>query len=113
MQNESLLTSFERIAQTLEARKSATAERSYVASLYANGIDAILKKIGEEATETLLAAKSGDRAQLIHEMADLWFHCLILLAQQNLGPADIAAELARREGVSGHTEKAARGANNG
>lgn len=113
MQNESILTSFERIAQTIEARKSATAERSYVASLYAKGMDAILKKIGEEATETLLAAKSGDRAQLIHEMADLWFHCMILLAQQNLSPTDIAAELARREGVSGHTEKAARGASNG
>lgn len=110
MPNESVLTSFERIAQTLEARKTATAEGSYVASLYAKGIDAILKKIGEEATETLLAAKSGDRAQLIHEMADLWFHCLVLLAHENLAPGDIAAELARREGISGHTEKAARGA---
>jgi phosphoribosyl-ATP pyrophosphohydrolase len=80
-----------------------------VASLYAKGLDAILKKIGEEATETVLAAKSGDRAKIIHETADLWFHTLVLLAQQGLTPQDILSELERRFGVSGHDEKAARG----
>lgn len=99
----------ERLAAVLEARKGAAADSSYVASLYAKGLDAILKKVGEEATETVLAAKSGDRAKIIHETADLWFHTLVLLAQQGLTPQDILSELERRFGVSGHDEKAGRG----
>ncbi len=98
----------ERLAAVLEARKGAAADSSYVASLYSKGLDAILKKIGEEATETVLAAKSGDRAKIVHETADLWFHTLVLLAQQGLKPQDILSELERRFGVSGHEEKAAR-----
>lgn len=108
MENDISLTALERIAATLEERKTATGEASYVASLYAKGQDAILKKVGEEAIETLLAAKSGDRAALLHEMADLWFHCLVLLAHEGLQPRDIVDELTRREGVSGHNEKASR-----
>jgi phosphoribosyl-ATP pyrophosphohydrolase len=97
-----------RLAQVLEARKQADPADSYVARLYAKGLDAILKKIGEEATETVMAAKDGDPARLIAEIADLWFHCLILLAQQGLGPAQVLAELDRRFGLSGIAEKAAR-----
>ena len=72
-------------------------------------LDAILKKIGEEATETVMAAKDGDPQKIVNEVADLWFHCLVLLARHGLGPADVLSELERREGTSGHTEKAARG----
>lgn len=108
MENDAILSVFERLAATLQTRKSAPPESSYVASLYAKGQDAILKKLGEEAIETLLAAKSGDKPALVHEMADLWFHCLVLLANEGLHPRDIAAELSRREGVSGHVEKASR-----
>lgn len=97
-----------RIAATLESRKSAAADSSYVASLYDKGLDAILKKIAEEAAETIMAAKDGDKQHIVYEVADLWFHTLILLAQQGLNPQDVLNELARREGVSGHTEKAAR-----
>ena len=97
-----------RVAATLEARKASTAGSSYVASLYAKGLDSILKKVAEEAAETIMAAKDGDKQHIVYEVADLWFHTLILLAQQDLGPQDILDELARREGVSGHTEKAAR-----
>lgn len=97
-----------RIAQTLEARKGAEPSSSYVASLYAKGEDAILKKIGEEATETVLAAKGGDKLALVRETADLWFHCLVMLAHAGLGPDDVLAELRRREGISGIDEKAAR-----
>ena len=96
------------LARQLEQRKSATASESYVASLYQRGTDAILKKIGEEATETIIAVKSGDRKDIIHETADLWFHTLVMLAEQNLGPEDILQELERRFGTSGHDEKAAR-----
>lgn len=99
----------ERLADTLEQRKSADPASSYVAKLYAKGLDGILKKIGEEATETVIAAKDGDRQQIVYEMADLWFHSLVLLAQQGLRPADVLDELARREGLSGIAEKAARG----
>lgn len=98
-----------RLAETLEARKGADAGSSYVASLYAKGTDAILKKIGEEATETVIAAKGGDKLQIVRETADLWFHCLIMLAHAGLGPDDVLAELRRREGISGVDEKAARG----
>jgi phosphoribosyl-ATP pyrophosphohydrolase len=97
-----------RIAATIEARRHAAPASSYVASLFAKGDDAILKKIGEEATETVMAAKDGDPARITAEVADLWFHCLVLLAQHGLSPADVLAELARREGISGHAEKAGR-----
>ena len=99
----------ERLAGTIEARKSADPRSSYVASLFARGDDAILKKIGEEATEAVMAAKDGDKIRITAEIADLWFHCLVLLARHGLGPADVLSELARREGTSGHAEKAARG----
>ena len=98
----------DRLAVMLTARKSAAADSSYVASLYAKGLDAILKKIAEEAAETIMAAKDGDSKKIVYETADLWFHTLILLADQGLGPDDVLNELARREGVSGHDEKAAR-----
>ena len=97
------------LAAVLEQRKTANADSSYVASLYHRGLDAILKKIGEEATETILAAKSGDRQHIVRETADLWFHTLIMLAQQGLGPALVLEELQRRFGTSGHEEKASRG----
>ncbi len=97
-----------RLAAAIEARKGADPAVSYVAKLFARGEDAILKKIGEEATETVMAAKDGDKIRLTAEVADLWFHCLVLLARHGLGPADVLAELARREGVSGIAEKAAR-----
>ncbi len=97
-----------RVAATIESRKGADPAASYVAALFAKGDDAILKKIGEEATETVMAAKDGDKIRIAAEVADLWFHCLVLLARHGLGPADVLAELARREGMSGHTEKASR-----
>jgi phosphoribosyl-ATP pyrophosphohydrolase len=97
-----------RVAAAIEHRKSADPRDSYVAALFAKGEDAVLKKIGEEATETVMAAKDGDKIRLTGEVADLWFHCLVLLARHGLGPADVLRELARREGVSGHAEKAAR-----
>jgi phosphoribosyl-ATP pyrophosphohydrolase len=97
-----------KLATVLEARKSAAPDSSYVAGLYAKGLDAILKKIGEEATETVIAAKGGDRKQIVHETADLWFHTLVLLAQQGLRPEDVLQELDRRFGLSGLEEKAAR-----
>ena len=99
----------ERLASTIESRMSADATTSYVAALKAKGHDAILKKVAEEAAETLLAAKDGDKLHLIREVADLWFHCMVLLAWHGARPADVLAELARREGTSGITEKAARG----
>jgi phosphoribosyl-ATP pyrophosphohydrolase len=98
-----------RVAAAIEARKGADPAASYVAALFAKGEDAVLKKIGEEATETVMAAKDGDKLRIAAEVADLWFHCLVLLARHGLGPDDVLAELARREGVSGITEKAARG----
>lgn len=97
-----------KLAAVLEARKSTPPETSYVASLYAKGLDAILKKIGEEATETVIAAKGGDRQKVVTETADLWFHTLVLLAQQGLKPDDVLRELDRRFGQSGLAEKAAR-----
>ena len=98
----------ERLADVVESRKSGDPEASYVARLFARGEDAILKKIGEEATETVMAAKDGDRLRIVGETADLWFHCLIMLAQHGLRPSDVLAELRRREGISGIDEKAAR-----
>jgi phosphoribosyl-ATP pyrophosphohydrolase len=98
----------ERLAEVLEARKEADPEGSYVARLYARGLDAILKKVGEEATETVMAAKDGDPEKIVRETADLWFHCLVLLAHQGLGPGQVLAELDRRFGLSGLEEKARR-----
>lgn len=92
----------------LEARKSEAADKSYVASLYAKGLDKILEKVGEEAVETIIAAKNGDKDQIIYETADLWFHSMVMLAHQGLSAEDILRELARRFGVSGHDEKASR-----
>lgn len=97
-----------RLAELLEQRKSADPQSSYVAKLYAKGMDSILKKIGEEATETIIAAKDGDKSQIIYETADLWFHTLVMLAQAGLKPQDVLDELARREGLSGIVEKAQR-----
>ena len=86
----------DRLADTLEARKQASPESSYVAKLYAKGTDAILKKIGEEATETVMAGKDGNVEKIIYEVADLWFHTLVLLAHTGLRPQDVLEELARR-----------------
>ena len=96
------------IAGVIEARKNAPADESYVASLFAGGIDAILKKVEEEATEVVIAGKDGGRDALVHEVADLWFHCLVLLAARESDPEAVAVELARRFGTSGHEEKAGR-----
>ena len=98
----------ERIAATIERRKGGDARKSYVAGLLGGDEDAVLKKIGEEATEAVLAAKGGKRLQIVRETADLWFHSMIMLAHYGLGPADVLAELQRREGISGLDEKAAR-----
>lgn len=98
----------QQLALALEQRKKADPEQSYVASLYAKGLDTILKKVGEEATETVIAAKNGDTNQLIYETADLWFHSLVLLAHQGLGPDAVLTELERRFGLSGLEEKAQR-----
>lgn len=102
----------QRLAEVLEQRKTADAGRSYVASLYSKGLDAILKKIGEEATELVMAAKDGDRRRIAEETADLWFHCMVLLAQQGMGPRDVLAVLGGRFGLSGLEEKARRSAPN-
>ncbi|MBK8537684.1 MAG: phosphoribosyl-ATP diphosphatase [Candidatus Competibacteraceae bacterium] len=99
------------VAATLEQRKQADPDSSYVARLYAKGLDAILKKVGEEAAETLIAAKNGDPEHLVYETADLWFHTLVMLAHQGLGPDAVLNELHRRFGTSGLAEKAARSAN--
>jgi len=96
------------LAETLEERKSAAPDSSYVASLYAKGLDAILKKIGEEATETVMAAKDGDNDKIVYETADLWFHSMVLLAHVGLKPEDVLNELQRRFGLSGLEEKASR-----
>ena len=97
-----------RLAELMEQRKTADPDSSYVAKLYAKGMDSILKKVGEEATETVIAAKGGDQAQIVYETADLWFHCLVMLSKAGLKPQDVLDELARREGLSGLDEKAAR-----
>jgi phosphoribosyl-ATP pyrophosphohydrolase len=99
----------DRLALTLESRKQADPQSSYVAKLYHKGLDAILKKIAEEAAETIMAAKDGVREKVIYETADLWFHSLVLLTQQGIHPNEILNELARREGLSGIVEKANRG----
>lgn len=98
----------QRLTDTLEARKQATPESSYAANLFTKGEDAILKKIGEETTEVILASKEGDKSHLVYEIADLWFHCMVLLAKQGLNVGDVLNELARREGESGLAEKSGR-----
>ncbi len=97
-----------RLEQTIAARKDVSGEHSYVASLHAKGLDAILKKVSEEATESILAAKNGDHRQTVRETADLVFHLLVMLGHAGIRFDEVLAELERREGVSGHTEKAAR-----
>ena len=101
-------TILERLEAAIAARRGADPSSSYVARLNAKGLDAILKKIGEEATETVIAAKAGDRAGLVHEAADLWFHCLVLLGREGIPVAEVLAELERREGRSGIEERASR-----
>lgn len=96
------------LAAIIESRRGEDPESSYVARLLARAPDAVLKKIGEEATETVMAAKDGDPARIVAETADLWFHCLVMLAQYHLGPGDVLAELQRRAGISGLDEKASR-----
>lgn len=103
----------DRLARVLETRKNADPDSSYVAMLYSKGLDAILKKLGEEATETILAAKDGDPHAIIYETADLWFHSLLMLAYQGLEPRQVLAELDRRFGLSGLQEKARRGTESG
>jgi len=115
--NNDILTE---VAKVLHSRKSAEPDSSYVASLYIKGLDAILKKVGEEATEVVMAAKdiesnlihkkneNIDKSKLVNEVTDLWFHTLVLLAQQDLHPDDVLNELDRRMGTSGIVEKASR-----
>jgi phosphoribosyl-ATP pyrophosphohydrolase len=98
----------DKLAEVLEARKSAPRDSSYVAGLYAAGLDAVLDKVREEAAETIDAARQDDLRALVHETADLWFHCLVMLAARGLHPRDVLAELERRFGVSGLEEKAGR-----
>lgn len=97
-----------RLADLLEQRKTAEPDTSYVAKLYSKGMDGILKKVGEEATETIIAAKGGNKDEIIYETADLWFHTMVMLAKADLKPQDVLDELARREGLSGIDEKNAR-----
>ena len=99
----------DKLMEVLEERKAADPQSSYVATLYAKGIDKILKKIGEEATETVIAAKDGDRDQIVYETADLWFHTLVMLSHQGIDYREVLAELERRFGLSGLEEKASRG----
>ena len=96
------------LEEVLEQRKGADADTSYVASLYAKGLNKILEKVGEEATELVLAAKDGKKEEIVSEAADLWFHTMVMLADQGLSVNDIIDELARRFGLSGLDEKASR-----
>jgi phosphoribosyl-ATP pyrophosphohydrolase len=97
-----------RLADVVESRRGSDPDKSYVARLLSKGPDSFLKKIGEEATETVMAAKDGDKLKIVNETADLWFHCLVMLAHYDLRPEEVLAELARREGLSGLDEKASR-----
>jgi len=105
-QNEDVLDA---LAQVIAARKSGSTDPSYVASLFAEGLDTVLKKFGEEAVEAVIAGKGGNREELVYEVADLWFHSLVLLAYYDLEPGAVISELERRFGQSGLNEKAARG----
>ncbi|BBL35298.1 phosphoribosyl-ATP pyrophosphatase [Nitrosomonas stercoris] len=104
-------TILQRLADTIEARKNADPTQSYVAKLLASSEEKVLKKIAEEAAETIMACKDNDSAQIIYETADLWFHCLVMLARHNISPEAILAELERREGISGIEEKLSRSQN--
>lgn len=97
-----------RLEAAIAARRGADPSSSYVAALGAKGLDAILKKVGEEATETVIASKGGERVAIVHETADLWFHCLVMLSWHGIGVDEVLAELERREGHSGLDEKASR-----
>ena len=97
-----------RLAEVIESRKAGDPDKSYVARLFHKGTDSILKKVGEEATEVVMAAKDGDPQKVIYEVADLWFHSMLALSAFGLKPADVLAELQRREGLSGLEEFAAR-----
>jgi len=97
-----------RLAGVIESRRGGDPDASYVARLFSKGTDAILKKVGEEATEVVMAAKDGDRQRIVNETADLWFHTLVALSHFGLGPAEVLAELERREGLSGLEEFALR-----
>ena len=99
----------QRLSATLESRKGAAPESSYVAKLYSKGTDAICKKVAEEAAETIMAAKDGDLRHIVYEVTDLWFHSLVLLAQFGLSADDVLVEMRRREGISGIDEKNSRG----
>jgi phosphoribosyl-ATP pyrophosphohydrolase len=101
-------TIFDQLSEVLEQRKNADDGSSYVAKLYAGGDDAILKKVGEEAIETILAAKGDDKSHLVYETADLWFHTMVMLAHKGIKPQDVMDELGRRFGLSGLEEKASR-----
>jgi phosphoribosyl-ATP pyrophosphohydrolase len=101
-------TILKKLTEILEARKKGDPSKSYTASLYRDGLEAILKKVNEEAFETIIAARQGDNKELIHEVADLWFHTLVLMAHKNLSAEDILNELSRREGTSGIEEKESR-----
>lgn len=98
----------QRLGETLDARRSADPSSSYVASLFSRGEDVILRKVMEEATECLLASKQGDKLNVVREVADVWFHTMVLLSWHGLKPDDVLAELRRREGISGIDEKASR-----
>ncbi len=102
------MTVLQKLTDTIEARKQASPDSSYVAKLFGKGEDAILKKIGEEATEVILASKEADRAHIVYETADLWFHSMVMLAYHGLSAQDVLNELARREGLSGIVEKNSR-----
>jgi len=102
------MTILQKLTDTIEARKQASPDSSYVAKLFSKGEDAILKKIGEEATEVILASKEGDKAHIVYETADLWFHSMVMLAHHGLSAEDVLNELARREGLSGIVEKNSR-----
>lgn len=106
--DDAMSDTLEKLSAVLEERKGADPDSSYVAGLYHKGLDAILKKVGEEATETVMAAKDGEADKIIYEIADLWFHTLVLLKQQNLEPQQVLDELERRFGLSGLEEKARR-----
>jgi len=101
-------TILKKLTETLEARKKDDPNKSYTASLYRDGLEAILKKVNEETFETIIAAREGDNKELVHEVADLWFHTLVLMAHKNLSAEDILNELSRREGISGIEEKESR-----
>ena len=105
---ENSLDILQRLADKIKQHKGADPVHSYVATLFAKGDDAIIKKIGEDATEAVMAAKDGDKIRIKAELADLWFHCLVLLVCHDMGPQDVLGELEQREGVSGLAEKAAR-----